>query len=89
MRPGSDALARLDRALEHADYEMVCYAQVNDTWVGATRSSPPGREPIWTRGTFMFSHFTTSENRTVLIDIARRLRREEPLGREGGPPPLD
>lgn len=89
MQGGSDFLKALDRGLESADYELVCYAQTGDTLVGATRTAPAGREPIWGSGTLIFSHFTTHENPLFLADIARRLRGEAPLLHEAGPPPED
>jgi pimeloyl-ACP methyl ester carboxylesterase len=89
MHQGSGFLATLDGTLGGAEYELVCYAQLRDHLVGATRAAPVGREPIWTSGTFIMSHFTTHENPLFLTDIARRLRGEEPLLRESGPPPGD
>ena len=86
MRPGSEFLAMLDEQLEVSDYELVCYAHLNDTWVGATRTAPPGREPIWNGGTAIMSHFTASQDKRFQIDIARRLRGEEPLGEPSRPP---
>lgn len=87
LRPGSGYLAALDE--RERDYELIPYAQLRDTWVGATHAAPPGECPIWTRGTLMFSHFAIPTNRLVLADIARRLRGEEPLLTPGDPPPHD
>lgn len=86
MRPGSDFLAMLDSELELSGYELVCYAHLNDVWVGATRTAPPGQEPIWNGGTAIMSHFTASQDKRFHIDIARRLRGEEPLGEPSRPP---
>jgi hypothetical protein len=37
----------------------------------------------------MLSHITIAGDKAIAADIARRLRGEEPLGRENGPPPRD
>lgn len=87
MRPGSKYLQELDT--REIGYEIVPYAHLNDTWVGATRAAPPGRHALWTRGTLLISHFTVTINRLVLADIARRLRGEEPIMVEGAAPPCD
>lgn len=90
MRPGSDFLAELDHRLAHARFELVPYAHLFDRWVGARNSAPPGQTPIWTGGTRFFSHFSITEDRLVLCDIARRLRAETPLARPEQPePPRD
>lgn len=78
MRPGSDFLRRLDEALPRARYELRCYAQRLDWWVGTESCSPPGRaattvEPEGLVGR-LFSHFTIASNAGALRDIAARLR---------------
>lgn len=88
MRPGSAFLERLDAALDSADYTLVPYAVLNDDWVGATRTAPPGMDPIWSPGSRFFSHFNVSDDPRVLADLARRLRGEEPLA-SPSPPPHD
>ncbi len=89
MRPGSAFLDRLNAALPTARYELVCYARLNDRWVGATRSAPPGREPIWVSGTRVFSHVTITTDDRILADVALRLRGETPLARRASRPPMD
>lgn len=93
MIPGSAFLSRLDGELPTIPYELVCYGQLRDWWVGATNTAPPGRLPHWTdtRGLFAFvlSHFAVNSNRTILIDIARRLRGEPPIAGTGTVPPID
>lgn len=93
MKPGSAFLARLDRELASADYEMVCYARLYDEFVGATRSAPHGRDPIWLSGPRVLSHLTIAQDRRILADVAARLRgeAEPPLSRwiDTGPPPRD
>lgn len=89
MRPGSPWLARLDEALECAEYRIVPYARLNDLWVGARNSAPWGQDPIWFPGPRLGSHELITQDRRILIDIARRLRGEEPLAHPTGPPPQD
>ncbi len=77
MRPGSEFLRRLDEALPRARYELRCYAQRLDWWVGTERCSPPGRDatvvsPEGVMGR-LFSHFTIASNAEALRDIAARL----------------
>lgn len=89
MAPGSFFLERLDRRLAESDMEVVAYARLNDWLVGARNCAPPGREPIWTNGPWLLSHFTLSRDRHAITDIARRLRGEPPLATPGLPPPTD
>lgn len=88
MRGGSKFLAELDTALPSATFELICYGRPRDTWVGATRTAPPGRDPIWTSGRLIFTHFTVHQDERILADLARRLREEPPLG-QPSPPPRD
>ncbi|MBX3387142.1 MAG: hypothetical protein KF768_11275 [Phycisphaeraceae bacterium] len=93
MKPGSRFLSALDDELPRAEYELVCYARLYDEFVGATRSAPAGREPIWLSGPRVLSHLTIAQDRRILADIAARLRGEPepPLARfiDRGPPPRD
>lgn len=93
MKPGSDWLAELDGRGSQRDaaFELVPYAHLNDTWVGASNSAPPGMTPLWTAGTHLMSHFTVSSDPLILADIARRLRGERPLAAQSelSPPPCD
>ncbi len=89
MKPGSGFLAALNAKLATSTYELICYARTRDDIVGATNAAPPGREPIWVEGPRFFSHHTTHDDRRFLVDIARRLRGETPLGHEGEAPPRD
>lgn len=93
MRPGSPFLEDLERACAPAQYELFCYAQLRDWWVGAGRAAPPGRFAFWTdtRGVvpYLLSHFMINSNRAVLRDIARRLRGEEPVAKSTCRPPCD
>src|SRR5690606_31698393 len=89
MKPGSPLLGRLNAEHERADYELICYARLNDTWVGATNSAPPGVNPIWVPGTLIASHQTITTDQRILADLGRRLRGEEPLARPGECPPRD
>ncbi len=87
MKPGSAYLEQLNAKLDESRYELVSYAQLRDSTVGALRAAPPGQQPIWASGTFGWSHYTTPGNIRLLADIARRLRGEEPWASADGEPP--
>lgn len=89
MRPGSRFLRDLDESLPSAAFELICYAHLNDRWVGASRTAPHGRTPIWTGGTRFFSHYSITSDAAILADIARRLRSEPPLAGDPSAPPRD
>lgn len=89
MRPGSDFLERIDDALSRREYDLVCYAHLNDQMVGATNASPPGFDPHWVSGTLAFSHYTTTTDRRIRADLARRLRGERPHALDTSRPPRD
>lgn len=86
MRAGSDMLAHLDADLEAGAYDVVPYAVLHDWLVGATRSAPPGAEPIWVPGRVGMSHHMVSREDRIIADVARRIRGEEPLGAPSEPP---
>lgn len=85
MRAQSLLLRKLDDALPLATYELLCYAQLRDWWVGARNLAPADRHAVWIDGgnpaQLTLSHFTIASNRAIIADIARRLRAEEPLAR--------
>lgn len=85
MQPGSATLEQLDRALENRSYELVCYAQLRDWWVGVQTQSPVGMPALWSDvHSPLFapvSHFTINRNPLITLDIARRLRGEPPLAK--------
>lgn len=98
MKPGSDWLAALNAPAHHNPehpQELVPYAHLNDTWVGATNSAPPGMTPLWTAGTHTMSHFLLMSDPLLIADIARRLRNEPPIATcepdqpDAPPPPMD
>lgn len=93
MRPGSPFLERLDAGLESAGFELVCYAQLRDWWVGARRTAPPGAGSHWIDVAspidLLFSHFTSPRRWPIVIDLARRLRGESPLAGPASSPPGD
>ncbi len=89
MRPGSEFLKLLDDALADASYELVCYARLNDMMVGATNTAPDGHQPIWTGNVFFLPHITITNDARITLDIARRLRGEEPLATGTTQPPRD
>ncbi len=86
MRPGSEFMEYLNAQLGTHEFEIVPYAHLNDTWVGATNSAPPGQEPIWTGGTKVMSHFSITTDDRIMADLARRLRGEAPLAEASAPP---
>ncbi|MBX3359801.1 MAG: hypothetical protein KF745_15405 [Phycisphaeraceae bacterium] len=79
MRADSPLLRRLDEALECAEYEMVCYTRLRDAWVGAGNTAPPGYSRIVLPARVFGSHLTISQDLAITIDLARRLRDEQPL----------
>ncbi len=89
MCAGSAFLDTLDDRRSAHPYELVCYAQVGDGIVGATRAAPPGEDPIWSEGTVLFSHISVVENPIFVTDVAKRLRGEPPLVLPHGPPDHD
>lgn len=93
LRRGSQLLRSLDDSLARARFELVPYTMLDDWWVGATRSAPPGRNPIWRRPRTLtertMSHLLIPRSRPIVLDLALRLRGEEPVAREGRPPPHD
>lgn len=89
MKPGSEFLNRLNAGLPTAKYELVCYARLRDSWVGATNAAPPGRQPYWLSGARIGSHVMISTDPRIQADIARRLRGEAPLALATSMPPRD
>jgi hypothetical protein len=77
MKPGSPFLAALNR--HPRDYELVCYTQRGDNLIAPQAAAPPGQAPFAADGSRLMSHFTGSHNPWFLVDLARRLRGEEPL----------
>lgn len=86
LRAGSGMLGYLNEQLETADYDIVPYAVLNDWMVGATRTAPPGEDPIWVPGRVLLSHFLISQEDRIVADVARRLRGEAPLASPSEPP---
>lgn len=86
MRPGSDFIEALNERADFEHYELTCYAVLHDRWVGATRSAPPGRQPIWVPGRLVLSHHLISFEDRILADLALRLRGESPLAKPSKPP---
>jgi pimeloyl-ACP methyl ester carboxylesterase len=89
MTPGSARLRAMDACLanadDHAD-ELTCYVQRQDWYIGTWNAAPEGRELRWVHppsfvGTCM-SHFTAHQHKSIITDIALRLRGETPLAAE-------
>lgn len=87
MKPGSGWLADLNGRAHYESYELVCYGQTMDGWVGVANTAPPEVDPYWTPGTYAFSHFNAPTNPWFLVDIALRLRGEEPITTSASEPP--
>ncbi|MFZ9914273.1 MAG: hypothetical protein ACO3IB_02910 [Phycisphaerales bacterium] len=79
MRPGSPFLLR---GAAPRDYELVCYARLDDVTVGEEFAAPEG-EPLWWVPTPSgeYAHMQAFQDPRIQADIARRLRGEEPFGR--------
>jgi pimeloyl-ACP methyl ester carboxylesterase len=89
MDPASAFLQALNGRAGGEGYELVCYAQTGDLWVGARHAAPPGSTPIWTHGAWNGGHMSIRRNAIFVADICRRLRGEAALARVAGPPPGD
>lgn len=89
MRPGSAFLRALDEALIADPIELIPYARLRDAMVGAQHAAPPGRNPLWVDGPPALSHLAITTDKRIMLDIALRLRGEEPIAREGAPPPRE
>jgi hypothetical protein len=88
MMPGSEFLAALDAAYEHADYTLIPYAATGDWLVGASNTSPLGSDPIWFEGHPLLAHQMITHHAGIIVDIARRLRGEAPIA-DPSPVPRD
>lgn len=71
MQIGSARLAWLN-ALPR-DYALHCYAILNDITVGAQQTCVEGDQPMWVRGTPLFSHSLITEHPLVVLDVAARI----------------
>ncbi len=80
MRCGSAFLSELDADLAQGRYELFCYARLGDLTVGARNTSPEGVDPYWVPNTpISMGHWSAAFDKRILLDIARRLRGEEPV----------
>ncbi|MBX9736784.1 MAG: GPI inositol-deacylase [Phycisphaerales bacterium] len=86
LNTGSAFLKHLDTTPPPSPYDLTCYARLRDAWVGATNCSPPGQHPIWTPGLIACSHLSLTQDRRILVDLARRLRGESPWATASEPP---
>lgn len=83
MKPGSPFLAALNS--HPSNYTLVCYTQRGDNLIAPHAAAPPGQSAFVADGSRLMSHFTATHNPWFLVDLARRLRGEEPLlGEPGG-----
>jgi pimeloyl-ACP methyl ester carboxylesterase len=92
MRPDSRFLERLN-AERNGGHELFCYGVLRDWWIGAPNTAPPGMHPYWLDAQAglwrLCSHLAINHERRVTLDIARRLRGEEPIAKRATPPPRD
>ncbi|MEL6330854.1 MAG: hypothetical protein AAFR38_14480 [Planctomycetota bacterium] len=87
IRPRSLALTKLQEKLPKAEYELIPYGVAGDKIVGLRNSAPWGELPIWTQGRANFSHVLGQDDARLRLDIALRLRGEEPILAEDVPLP--
>lgn len=88
MEPGSAFLRALDQELPSRGYELRCYTRLRDWWVGAPNCAPPGMEPMWLPTPVLtLGHLFVSLDARLIVEVARVLRGEEPMGRPGATPP--
>ena len=87
MRAGSDLFASMDAAWPDRDYEVIPYAMLRDQIVGEHNAAPPGMTPLWLRGKLFGTHLAVPEDDRILLDIALRLRGEQPIAKPGTPLP--
>ena len=78
MRQKSKFIACLDRALEVAKYEMICYGRTGDSIVGMDRSAPVGVELRWVDTPALeFAHVGANNDPRILADILTTIRGEQ------------
>jgi len=78
MRQKSKFIACLDRALEVAKYEMICYGRTGDSIVGMDRSAPVGFELRWVDTPALeFAHVGANKDPRILADILATIRGEQ------------
>jgi hypothetical protein len=80
MRCGSVFLASLDVDLSGEPFELICYARLGDLTVGSRNTSPMGVDPFWVPNRpVSMGHISAAFDKRILLDIARRLRGEDPI----------
>ncbi len=90
MKPGSEFLEELESLASEAIEERVCYGRLRDWWVGATNTAPHGHDPIWVPTPWWtLGHMRASGDPRIVVDIAKRLRGEDPVLRVTGPAPTN
>jgi hypothetical protein len=87
LKPGSKILRDMDHDQAHLPYPIYCYARLNDWVVGAENTAPIGLYPFWVPGPPLISHHTIGMDDLILLDIALRLRGEEPIASKTSRPP--
>ncbi|MEW6357165.1 MAG: hypothetical protein AB1696_12625 [Planctomycetota bacterium] len=97
MRRGSDFLRMLDKALEHAGYEIIPYVRLEDSIVGAKNAAPSPQHPWWVPNRPLeLAHIQCGGDPRIVADIMLRLRGDTPFSQEPrapipatDPPPAD
>jgi len=80
MRPGSEFLRHLDKALATASYQIIPYTRLSDPIVGEANASPKDQRPLWVPARlFQTSHLFSAFDPRIRADIMKRLRGEKPL----------
>ncbi|MEM0984372.1 MAG: hypothetical protein AAGI17_10525 [Planctomycetota bacterium] len=79
MRYKSLRLVKLHENRDKWGYELYPYAILDDNIVGTRNSAPWGEAPIWVQRHTFVTHFGLEHDDQILIDVARRLRGEEPI----------
>jgi pimeloyl-ACP methyl ester carboxylesterase len=83
MQPGSTFLTRLHESLATADFEIIPYVRLGDTWVGTANTAPLGQVAFWVPNRpFEPAHLTAYSDPRIQADILRRLRGEPPFTTE-------
>jgi pimeloyl-ACP methyl ester carboxylesterase len=90
MRPGGPLIRRLNLAWKIAresrspdDYDVFAYVRLGDQIVGESNAAGPDARLWWTGNPALeFAHLQAFDDPRILVDIARRLRGEQPFTTE-------
>lgn len=80
MQTDSAFIARIESAVASRDYAIVPYVRLDDWWVGAANTAPPGEIPFWLPNRpFEPAHMAAYTDPRIQADVLRRLRGEPPF----------